>query len=123
SQTKNSTLFKGNEPKCKTCNDAGTLHSTRWVEDESYTYNGKPMPVQVSTVELCECQREAVFAKYSASSGMKPNERERSLDTATVDDDHSLAFTQVRKFIEHIAQPLELGTWLYIYGDEERAKK
>jgi DNA replication protein DnaC len=81
------------------------------------------MPVQVSTVELCECQREAVFAKYSATSGMKPNERDRTFEGATVDEDNQLAFSQVRKFIEYIDQHLAAGSWLYIYGDEERAKK
>jgi DNA replication protein DnaC len=119
----NSTESKKDEPRCRVCNDVGTLHTTRWVEDESYTYNGKPMPVQVSTVELCECQREAVFNKYSAAAGMKPNERQRTFDSSMIDAENDRAFTQVRKFIENIDHHLVNGSWLYIYGDEERAKK
>lgn len=80
------------------------------------------MPVQVARRELCECHQAKIFDKYNPSSGMKPNEQERTFETAIIDDENKHAFVQVRKYVEHIDHHLKQGNWLYIFGDEDRAK-
>lgn len=95
----------------------------RWVQDDSYTYQGKPIPYQVAKVELCECQQEKIFEKYNAAAGLKPNERERTFETAEIDNENKGPFVQCRNFITHIDYHLQNGSWIYICGDDERAQK
>ncbi|MCI3922447.1 DnaA/Hda family protein [Paenibacillus sp. TRM 82003] len=99
--------------------DSGTLNS-----------KGEPMMVQVVKTDpktgkppLCECHAEKIFEKYNASAGMKATERNRFFETADIDEQNQAAFVQARQFVQHIEHHLETGSWLYIYGDEERAKK
>jgi DNA replication protein DnaC len=116
-------LFQTSNEGCEKCDYTGTINAFRWVEDENYMYNGAPMRTQVATTELCECQKSKIFEKYNATVGMKPNEQERTFETAVVDDDNHDAFTQVRKYVDNIDQHLKMGNWLYIFGDEGRAKE
>lgn len=54
---------------------------------------------------------------------MKPNERERTFETAVIDEENKQYFVQAQNFVSHIDAHLQAGTWLYIYGDEHRAKQ
>jgi DNA replication protein DnaC len=105
------------------CDGGGTINTFRWVEDPGYHYNGEPVKHQVATVIPCKCHTETVFEKYNASAGMKPDERLETFDAAEFDDDNRAALTQCRRFVESIDAHLQKGSWLYIYGDEDRAKK
>lgn len=105
------------------CHDLGTIQTIKWITDESYKFNGEPIPFQSADVKLCECQNEKIFDKYNASSGMKPDERERTFETAIIDNENRGWFLQCQKFVESIDDHLKAGSWLYLTGDDERAKK
>lgn len=124
SQTKSSMdLFTTNNDGCEKCDYTGTINTFRWVEDENYMYNGVPMRNQVATTELCECQKSRIFEKYNASAGMKPEERLRTFEGAVIDDENRDAFAKVQEYVANIDEHLKMGNWLYIFGDEDRAKK
>ncbi|MCM3273686.1 DnaA ATPase domain-containing protein [Paenibacillus elgii] len=72
---------------------------------------------------LCDCYTAQLFENYNASSGMKPNERERFFETAIIDNENRLHFSQAQNFVKNIGAHLKVGTWLYIYGDETRAAR
>lgn len=105
------------------CDGDGTVNTFRWVEDEKYRYNGKIIPHQIAVVETCQCHKDRIFEKYNASSGMKPDERIRTFDNAVIDEENRTIIAQCRRFLEHIDDHLKAGTWLYICGDDDRAKK
>lgn len=109
-------------PKCAKCNDTGAIHSVRWVEDETYTYKEKPMKIEVGTVEVCSCHYNQQFEKYNASLMLSAKEREHTFKNAVIDDENEKLFKMAIDFIKDIDRHLELGTWLYIFGDETRAK-
>lgn len=71
---------------------------------------------------LCECHKATIFDKYNAAAGMKGDEISHRFENSVMDDENSQAFTQCRLFTENIQEHLERGSWLYIHGDEERAK-
>lgn len=93
------------------------------VDNPEYIKNGEPIPYQVVSLELCVCQKEAIFAKYNASAGMKPNEQERTFENSVIDDENAQAFKQCENFVDNIETHLQHGRWVYIHGDEERAAK
>lgn len=64
-----------------------------------------------------------MFEKYNASAGMKQEERGRTFETAEIDEDNRPHYEIAKDFVQHIEQHREVGTWLYIHGDEERAAK
>jgi DNA replication protein DnaC len=107
-----------NEPLCKICNDSGTINVIRRVQPEGY-----PFPVDMTDNILCECHKKKLFDKYNASLGMKPHERLRTFQDADLDGDNKLIFNQLQKFVMDIQYHINTGTWLYIFGDEDRAKK
>lgn len=109
--------------ECNKCKDTGTIHDLRWVEDETYTYNGKPMPRQVASIELCECHYQKLFEKYNASSGMSKEQLEHTFKNATIDDENRPHFEIVIDFIKNIQDHMKNGDWLYIFGDEQRSEK
>ncbi|WP_308637695.1 DnaA ATPase domain-containing protein [Paenibacillus silvisoli] len=73
-------------------------------------------------IPFCECYKAKMFEKYNASSGMKPDERLRLFDTAIIDEENSSKFDAARQFVDKIEEHLAAGTWLYIFGDAERAR-
>ncbi|MFH5187015.1 hypothetical protein ACHHV8_33010 [Paenibacillus sp. TAB 01] len=72
---------------------------------------------------LCDCYSKTIFESCNASAGMKPNERERLFSTAVIDTENRQFFIQAHNFVKNIDAHLKSGTWLYIYGDEHRAKQ
>lgn len=125
-QSATTNLTKSNDakpPECSLCNDLGTTLSERWITDDSYTYNGRQIPHLVATITTCECHKQKIFDKYNASAGMKPSERERTFETSIIDMENKESFQKARQFVDKIEFHLKTGTWFYIYGDEERAKK
>lgn len=91
--------------------------------------NGRPIYVQKIRVDpatgyppLCECHKKKVFEKYTATAGMKENEKERRFATAERDEENRQSFSQAEKFVEHIDHHKKKGSWLYIYGDPQRAR-
>lgn len=54
---------------------------------------------------------------------MKPNERERTFETAIIDNENKAWYIQCRKFVENIESHMQMGSWLYLTGDDERAKR
>ena len=105
------------------CDGSGLIHTLRWVEDPEYLdKNGNPIKEQVAKIEYCKCRDEKVFAKNNASAGMKESEREHTFETAQIDSENQRHFKTATEFIENIQKHRELGSWLYIFGDETRAR-
>lgn len=122
----NSTSYQNHV--CTLCNDTGIITELEWIESDLVDKHGKPIMVERIKVDpntgyppLCECHKRKIFEKYNASAGMKPNERTRYFKSATIDDENRHAFMQGKNFIDHIHHHKEQGSWLYIYGDEQRA--
>lgn len=115
---------------CHKCNDTGTINEQELVDGDTLLPNGEYMKVWRVKIDpmtgnppLCECQKSKIFEKYNASAGLKPNEKAHTFDTAEIDNENRDFFLQCRRFIENIEFHLQNGSWLYICGDDERAKK
>lgn len=72
---------------------------------------------------ICECHYEKMFMKYNAASGMKPDDLLHTFKNAEIDDANRAHYEIAVEFVKNIEMHRELGTWLYIFGDEERAKE
>ncbi|WP_318627086.1 ATP-binding protein [Paenibacillus polymyxa] len=121
---KNSTEWSAtsNKDGCPKCDYTGTINTFRWVEDDSYTdKNGKPIPREIATVELCSCFYERQFNNYNPTDGFSPKERTYLFMTATMDDYNRTQFYKAVDFVRNIEVHMQAGTWLYIFGDDERA--
>lgn len=132
SQTMSSTSSSDSrvEPECSICGDSGTINRFEWVESGLYYSDGRPIMVEVIKVDpttnrppLCECQKKRIFDKYNASAGMKPSERDRFFETATLDEENRSHFEQAKRIVENIDHHLQVGQVVYIFGDQERAAK
>lgn len=106
---------------CDKCQDTGTINTFKWVEDESYMYQGKPVRHQVATVVTCSCHLEKIQEKYAADASFSDKEKRHKFALATIDDENKPCFEMAIDFIKSIDRHLEWGTWLYIYGDGNRA--
>ncbi|WP_199614687.1 ATP-binding protein [Paenibacillus alkalitolerans] len=95
----------------------------RWVEDENYHYNGKLIPYQVATVVPCECQYDKMFKRYNPTETFSTEEKKHLFTTAETDQDNRPHFEIAADFVRHIEKYKEIGQWLYIFGDEKRAKE
>lgn len=111
------------------CNGTGTINKIEKYDTGMFYADGRSIISERIKTDpatgrppLCECQKKAIFDKFNAASGMKPNERERYFDTAELDDENRSKFEQVRKFVNHIDDHLKAGTWMYIFGDADRAR-
>lgn len=110
--------------ECEKCEDSGVLHSMEWVDDPTYKNRfGEPMREQRAKVSNCPCRFEKMFKSNNASIGMKESERFHTFEKAIIDNDNKSHFDIAREFIRNIDKHREVGTWLYIYGDEARAKQ
>lgn len=105
---------------CEKCNYTGTINSFRWVKSTALDKFGKPMMVEVATVEPCSCLRERQFQKYNAAAALTEKERNHTFKNAKVDGYNSEAFQIARSFVEKIDENIANGSWLYIYGDDLR---
>ncbi|NJJ38566.1 DnaA ATPase domain-containing protein [Paenibacillus apii] len=83
-------------------------------------YNGKPMKHQVAVVENCSCHTDRMFQKYNASETFNAKERGYTFKTATIDNMNREQFGKAIDFVREIKKHMELGTWLYIFGDDAR---
>lgn len=108
---------------CAKCNYTGTINTLRWVENPNYMYNGSPVKHEVATIELCECYHERLFQKYNAAENFNKKEKEYTFKQAIVDEDNRGHFKTAADFVRDIKKHMEDGTWLYIFGDETRARE
>ncbi|WP_181438673.1 DnaA ATPase domain-containing protein [Paenibacillus sambharensis] len=73
-------------------------------------------------MELCSCHYDQQFTKYNASSGFSNKELGHTFKNAIIDDENRSYFEIAVDFIKNIDNHLDWGTWLYLFGDESRAK-
>lgn len=90
----------------------------RWEVSEAV--RGFPMDIQVAIVENCTCQTEKLFKKYNASETFNAKERGYTFKTATIDNLNREQFGKAIDFVREYKRHMELGTWLYIFGDDAR---
>jgi DNA replication protein DnaC len=110
--------------ECALCNDSGVLHSMIWVDDPSYLNRfGELIRYQRAKVSNCPCRFEKMFKANNAALGMKEEERSHTFENATIDYENAEHFKMAQEFIRGIDKHRELGTWLYIYGDDVWARK
>ncbi len=96
----------------------------RWVEyPDVLDRNGDPTKEQVAKIEYCKCRDEKIFAKNNASAGMKESEKSHTFEAALRDEENQRHFNTALEFVENIQKHRELGSWLYIFGDETRARE
>ncbi|KWX79945.1 hypothetical protein AML91_01890 [Paenibacillus jilunlii] len=76
--------------------------------------------MQIAVVENCSCHTERMFQKYNASESFNAKERGYTFKTATIDNMNREQFGVAIDFVRDIKRHLELGTWLYIFGDDAR---
>lgn len=103
-------------PDC-TCGGTGTVNVFGWIHPE----NG--IPYETVKMAPCVCQAAEKAARYNPRASMSAEERGRSFSTAVVDAENKMAFSQCYKFAESIKGHIEAGRWLYISGDDKRAKE
>lgn len=122
---KNSSKHSTSKPKydCEHCKDTGTIHRIEWAESELLDRNGVPIRYEKTKIQICSCQHEKAFRSYQASSQLSEQEKEHTFQNATIDDENRRAFEIGVDFIKNIHTHRKQGTWLYIFGDEERANK
>lgn len=63
---------------------------------------------------------DRMFQKYNASETFSPKERGYTFKTATIDNLNREQFGVAIEFVREIKKHMELGTWLYIFGDDAR---
>lgn len=114
--------FTSQPYNCPKCQDTGTINVMRWVEDETYTYNGKPIRHEEASIQNCSCHYEKLFEKYNASAGFSNKQLNHTFKNAVIDDENRPIFEIAIDFIKNIENHMQDGTWLYIFGDEFRAK-
>lgn len=102
---------------CEKCQDIGTVNTFRKEQPEGY-----PFPVEVAKVEMCSCHFDKQFEKYNAAAGFTDKEKGFTFKTAVIDDENRPHFEIAVDFIKNIDNHLKWGTWLYLFGDEFRAR-
>lgn len=124
----NPSLSEAPKIACLKCNDTGTINEMEWYDSGILLSNGKPMRMQRIKLDpltgyppVCECQKERIFEGCNAALGMSEEERTHTFKSATIDDDNRPHFEIAVDFVKNIDKHRELGTWLYIFGDETRA--
>lgn len=70
---------------------------------------------------VCECQVMQEFENCNAALGMSEEERQHTFKNAVVDKENEEQFKLAVEFVRNIDKHRQLGTWLYIFGDEQRA--
>nr|WP_179198504.1 DnaA/Hda family protein [Paenibacillus amylolyticus] len=121
--TSNSSSGTSNEG-CPKCHHTGTITNLRWVEEEGYKRaDGKPMKRQATTVELCDCYYERQFRNYNPTDGLAPDEKEYTFKTAVIDKENETQLKLAMDFVRNIKEHMEKGSWMYIFGDDHRAKE
>lgn len=105
---------------CEKCDYTGTINTFRWVDSDTLDKYGKPMKVQIATVEPCSCLKERQFQKYNAAASFTEKERAYTFKNAVIDQFNEDAFAIAVNFIKDIDENLIAGKWLYIYGDDKR---
>jgi len=127
-ETTSSTDFSSNLYSCSKCQDTGTI--TEIVTEEKIGPSGQKYRQEFvrtdenGRVPLCDCHTNKLYAeKYNPSVGLKPHEKERTFETACIDNENGHFFSQALNFVKSIDTHLKSGTWLYIYGDKRRAEK
>ncbi len=108
---------------CPKCQDTGTVNTMKTVTDESYQYNGKMIPYQIATVVPCECHYDQVFKAYNPIEGFSATEKRHIFNQALIDEHNRIHFEIAVDFVRHIDENRKNGTWLYIFGEERRAKE
>jgi len=108
--------------KCQKCQDTGTINAIRWVEREDYQYKGEPFRHQVAIIENCSCHYDRQFERYNAAAKFSSKEASHTFKTAIIDDENRPYFEVAVAFVRNIDQHMQDGTWLYLFGDEFRAK-
>jgi DNA replication protein DnaC len=100
------------------------IHTFRWVDHPSYLdKNGDPIKEQVVKLDYCSCRYEKMFEKNNATAGMKDSEKSNTFENALIDEENEPHYRIASEFIKNIEKHRELGSWLYIFGDEQRAKE
>lgn len=100
---------------CPKCNYTGTINTFRWEQPEGY-----PISIQIAVVENCSCHEERMFQKYNASETFNVKERGHTFKNATTDYMNEKQFNVAMDFVQDIKKHMEIGTWLYIFGDDAR---
>jgi DNA replication protein DnaC len=119
-----SSSWEAQQYECEKCEDSGTIHSIRWVETPDYLDKfGEPFKQQLATVHNCSCRFEKMFAKFNATVGMKEPERHHVFKTAEADKFNEKQLKMACDFIRDIEMHREIGSWIYIFGDETRASE
>jgi DNA replication protein DnaC len=103
---------------CEKCDYTGTINSFRWEQPEGY-----PIKIQVAVVENCSCHMDRMFLKYNASESFNAKERSHTFKNATMDNMNEIQFNIAMDFVTDIKKHMELGTWLYIFGDDARVNE
>lgn len=63
---------------------------------------------------------DRMFLKYNASESFNAKERGYTFKSATIDNLNREQFGVAIDFVRDIKKHMELGTWLYIFGDDAR---
>lgn len=103
--------------KCSRCLDTGTINVIRKVRPEGY-----PIEIDVASNELCSCHFDRQLEKYNAAESFSAKDKEHTFKNAVIDEDNKPMFEIAVEFIKNIENHMKWGTWLYIFGDEVRAK-
>jgi DNA replication protein DnaC len=109
---------------CKCGGGNGVIHTLKWVEYPDYLdREGNPMKEQIATLEYCSCRLEKIFEKNNATAGMKDSEKAHTFETALIDSENETHYRTASEFIRNLENHREVGSWLYIFGDEQRARE
>lgn len=119
---------------CPKCNDTGTINEYEWYDSGIIlpAKDGLPeRPMRMQRIRLdpvtgyppvCECQVEKVFAECNAALTMTEKDRSQTFKAAVIDDENRQHFEVAVDFVKNIEMHRQLGTWMYIFGDETRAQ-
>jgi DNA replication protein DnaC len=115
--------------ECSKCQDTGTINEYEWVESDILLKDGSFMKIERAKVDpttgyppICECHFEKTFQKYNASLGMRLDDLQHTFKNAVIDEDNEPHYRIASEFVKNIDKHRDLGTWIYIFGDEERAR-
>ncbi|MGF6352469.1 DNA replication protein DnaC [Paenibacillus sp. 4624] len=121
--TLNSSSETSNEG-CPKCKYTGTITDLRWVEDDEYKKpDGTPMKREVTTVKLCDCFYERQFQNYNPTDGLAEKEKGYTFSVAVIDEENKTQLKLATDFVRNIKEHMEKGSWMYIFGDDLRARE
>lgn len=106
------------DDKCRHCGGEGVIPHERLVNVDGYEY-----PVPRYTLETCYCQTQVIAKRYNPTNGLNAQEKSRTFENSTIDGENEVAFRQCLNFTESIREHIQNGKWLYICGDDERARE